>query len=426
MIPLGLGLRLPRFPMLTFLICVFLIFCFLVQKTIDQEQLVDLIELAEDGNKAPLVGFYQENNLLNIHNLSPFSFIRAQMTHGNIQHLVGNLFVFLIFGVYLEMRLGVLLFLLIYLLGGSIGIFMSTLFEISEDSYLLGASANISAVIGGFYIFFFKHPMRIFHIVILPFPSFRSYFFPISVAVPLFMVVYDLASFFATALSSHTTEVANLAHLAGFASGALMAYFIKEKNPLPYPFVSKDEVEILNSCRKEEDFEKRKEFCLRVLSLNPGNFKVRRYLLMIALQAYRLEKLPKKSLHNLFKIHLEPLLASYLWQKNSLRAYTILNHIPIEFPLFSYLPGLSQRQLLRLGDDAFDREDYLVALRLYHSFFHFYKGTENQEGLMQTCKNILESSQGKALDKNFLRSLLSSDEENLMFYRLAPYVLKES
>ena len=88
-------------------------------------------------------------------NINLSSLLWSQVRHGGFLHLAGNLVALLLFGAYAEQRTNRAVYLFILLLGGSVGMAVHTNFFSDNDTIALGGSANVSAVMGMFYVFFF-------------------------------------------------------------------------------------------------------------------------------------------------------------------------------------------------------------------------------------------------------------------------------
>lgn len=88
--------------------------------------------------------------------LQPWTILTAMFLHGDVFHLLGNMYFLAVFGDNVEDRVGVPRYLILYLLGG----FGASLAHIAADAAstipTLGASGAISAVMGA-YVALFPH-----------------------------------------------------------------------------------------------------------------------------------------------------------------------------------------------------------------------------------------------------------------------------
>lgn len=138
-----------------------------------------------------------------------------QFIHGDIWHLVGNLFFFAIAGLKMEDALGHLKFLLFYLLGGFAAAGCQAALEADPTIPLIGASGAIAAVLGGFSILHPHVRLRLMFLGIWrvawepPAWFFLGFWF----ANELRKMVFDDGS-----------SVAFAAHVGGFAFGAFLMW----------------------------------------------------------------------------------------------------------------------------------------------------------------------------------------------------------
>lgn len=83
---------------------------------------------------------------LNSSNIHFAQIITSLFFHVNLYHLLANMIVLLIFGLYLEKHIGSVNFFLIYVISGFIGNFSQAI--IVPGSFVLGASTGVFAIIG--------------------------------------------------------------------------------------------------------------------------------------------------------------------------------------------------------------------------------------------------------------------------------------
>ncbi|MCX6815729.1 MAG: rhomboid family intramembrane serine protease [Candidatus Aenigmarchaeota archaeon] len=139
----------------------------------------------------------------------PWTLVTSMFLHGSLNHLLGNIFALLIFGLLLENEVGSKRFLIIYMVGGIVAGIASSFFYASS----LGASGAIFAVIGALAVM--KPKMTVF-----------AYGVPMPMIVAaLFWLMLDIAGVF------YPTNIANMAHIAGLAFGAVVGFAIWQKKP---------------------------------------------------------------------------------------------------------------------------------------------------------------------------------------------------
>jgi membrane associated rhomboid family serine protease len=160
-----------------------------------------------------------------------YQFISYMFLHGNLMHIVLNMFVFAIFGFPLELTLGRKRFLTVYIVSG-IGsavfyILIMTLMMGFLDIGLLGASGAIFGVLAAYA---FKYPRQWVYILgLIPLPA--------SV-----LIVFLLIEETFLGVLSLQPGIANFGHVGGIITGLLvMAYWrLREERrriPKGYQFV---------------------------------------------------------------------------------------------------------------------------------------------------------------------------------------------
>jgi len=149
---------------------------------------------------------FQQNNIKYFYTL-----ISSLFMHANFRHILGNMYFLAAFGKDIEKKIGSLLFLLIYLMGGFICNYINLLFNNAPESFHLGASGAISVIMGLFLIFFPKEKYFMFSFYV---PSF--YFLGLWFTLQILNYIIDLGS-----------PINFLAHIVGFALGVVAGYAIK-------------------------------------------------------------------------------------------------------------------------------------------------------------------------------------------------------
>ena len=147
------------------------------------------------------------------------SFITSQFLHAGFLHIISNMWFLKIFGDNIEERFGRIRYLFIYLLTGTVGIFIQYLFAIDSTIPMLGASAAVAGVLGAYLVFFPHH--RIETLVPLG-------FFITTVNIPASVMLFycfitHLFSGVGSVAIAQTGGIAFWAHVGGFASGWIIA-----------------------------------------------------------------------------------------------------------------------------------------------------------------------------------------------------------
>jgi membrane associated rhomboid family serine protease len=161
----------------------------------------------------------------------------SMFLHGSWLHLGGNMLFLWIFGNNVEDRLGRVMFVLFYLLGGLAATGLQLAFDPNSAVPNVGASGAIAAILGAYLVMF---PSARVHTLVI-------FFFITFVDLP---AVFVLLSWFVLQLFSGVGEmgpevgggVAYWAHVGGFAFGAAVAWlFYRDRGrepaawPLPPP-----------------------------------------------------------------------------------------------------------------------------------------------------------------------------------------------
>lgn len=208
-------------------------------------------------------GDFKERNILSKGNFNPIALLKAQFLHGGLAHLFGNLIFFIFLSIFVEMRMGSSLYAMVYLLAGVLGLSVQIFFMKDAWIPLMGASANIAGVAGAFVALFMKRNIRV---LISTLVYNRIISLPVYFFFPVLMLAGDITGL----LNPHGTNVAHLAHLAGFAVGFTVAFLFKKNDALPDSFFFREEFMLFKKSRKLETKEATK-VCLGLLKMNPEN-----------------------------------------------------------------------------------------------------------------------------------------------------------
>jgi len=149
----------------------------------------------------------------------PWILVTHIFLHGSFTHILYNMYGLLLFGPFLEDRIGARRFFLFYILAGIFAGFLSSFFYAKS----LGASGALMAVIGALVILM---------------PGLRLLFFYV-IPTPLWMagLLYALIDAAGVLFPS---GVGNIAHLAGMGAGLLYGIYLKsEKKRFNRKFSSK-------------------------------------------------------------------------------------------------------------------------------------------------------------------------------------------
>ncbi len=156
-----------------------------------------------------------------------FNSISYQFIHGGFMHLILNMAFLLLFGSFLEPKIGSLKFGLLYLSCGT----MASLFFLGLNSIqhisLVGASGAISGIIGAALVLQGKRDIRL----LSPVGFFTT---PLWVWVIYFWILFDFIALF-RAPQGFSSGVAHTSHIGGFLAGLFISLFILHFSNKEYP-----------------------------------------------------------------------------------------------------------------------------------------------------------------------------------------------
>ena len=148
--------------------------------------------------------------------------ISSQFLHGNIFHLVGNMWFLYLFGNNIEDQLGHWKFLFFYLLCGIVAALAQVATSPMSVVPMVGASGAISGVMGAYLVRFPR--ARILSLVFLG-------FFITAIPIPsvIFLGIWIAGqTVYAAMANPNLPGVAYLAHIGGFVIGAITMFLLSK------------------------------------------------------------------------------------------------------------------------------------------------------------------------------------------------------
>ncbi len=149
----------------------------------------------------------------------------SMFLHGNILHLVGNMWMLWIFGDNVEDAVGHGRYLLFYLLCGMAAVAAQTLVAPGSAVPMVGASGAISGVLGGYFC---TYPRA----RILTFLPVFIFFYLVEIPAYFFLGLWFLLQFAQGGLqyliAGTASGVAWWAHVGGFGAGVLLIRFFRK------------------------------------------------------------------------------------------------------------------------------------------------------------------------------------------------------
>uniref|UniRef100_A0A7C4Y5U7 Rhomboid family intramembrane serine protease n=1 Tax=candidate division WOR-3 bacterium TaxID=2052148 RepID=A0A7C4Y5U7_UNCW3 len=135
-----------------------------------------------------------------------FKMLLSMFLHSSIFHLFFNMLFLFVFGKSVEEKLGHIRFLFLYIIGGIFSSLFYILFNIESRIPIVGASGAISAIMGSYFVYFFKKKITTFSII----PPFKY-----QISSWIFFLIWIFTQF----INIKSPEIAVLAHLGGFIFG---------------------------------------------------------------------------------------------------------------------------------------------------------------------------------------------------------------
>lgn len=174
-------------------------------------------------------------NGLRASDLRVWTFFSHQFLHGDIMHLLGNMFFLIICGFAVEAAIGHWRFLLFYLLSGLAAGFAQVASDWNSTTPLVGASGAISGVMAMYLAVFRLKKIEFFYW----FFFFVGYFRAPALLILPFYIGKEIYSYH----SDTETNVAFMAHAGGFVAGALLIgiAWLLNRNMLNTQYIDSDQ-----------------------------------------------------------------------------------------------------------------------------------------------------------------------------------------
>lgn len=186
-IPIGDNVKIKRFPIIIFILIVLnLIFYFKFRVNADL--------------------LFSPYEIKNPKTYTFFKIFLSMFIHGSIFHLIFNMIFLYAFGRAVEEKIGHIKLSLLYFIGGIFSLLFYVLFNIDSKIPVIGASGAISAVMGSYFVYFFRKKINTISIL----PPFKF-----QVSSWIFFIVWLVSQL----INLNSPTVAVLAHLGGFFFG---------------------------------------------------------------------------------------------------------------------------------------------------------------------------------------------------------------
>lgn len=357
-------------------------------------------ETIAEKAKAELTELHKKYDLLSASNPSPKAFMLAQFRHSGWLHLIGNLFALIAFGAYVELRMGPMVYLLTYMLGGVLGIGLYTLTS-SSSVHLVGASANISAVMGAFFVAFLQYRMKFVVVTLL---GVRTFFGQVAVFFPVIYILSECLSMFEASSGAFGGGVANGAHLIGLGIGMIVGAVDRKTTRIRWPFIYPDEAGNTLALQKINDIDLKIKGAERLLKFNPENVYAR--FLVLGDICYAGGPMTSEAAQFLGQ-HMSPCATIQIRKGKAGAINEMLDALAIEAPFPRILGTLDSKNILTLADKALDDDNLLLALRLFDCFAQRFPRTRMATAVRKTMSEILQHVKADDAMKAYIKRYLT-------------------
>jgi membrane associated rhomboid family serine protease len=160
-----------------------------------------------------------------------FDLVRSMFFHAGWMHLLGNMLYLWLFGDNIEDRMGIPLYLAVYLVSGSVAAIAQILINPNSTIPLVGASGAIGGLLGGYLLLF--PGVRVRGIVPLGRVG-RTAEWPAWAVLGLWFVLQLVNGVLSLGIGTAATGgVAFFAHIGGFVAGILCTWIFMKLVPQP-------------------------------------------------------------------------------------------------------------------------------------------------------------------------------------------------
>lgn len=314
-----------------------------------------LKEYSELDNSTKAIS--KEFNVNSYDNKSFFNTLRASFTHGDYMHLFGNLFFLIIFGVWVNQRMGNAWTGAVFMLGSFAGLYSHIL--INPEGFVLGASAGISALMGAFFTFFFAAEFHFLFTFGLMY--FKRLSIPLYWVFPAFYVAADLTA----VVGGDKTGVAHLAHLVGFLTGVALGLLHKKLHPVEKGQLFTQEAELVNKLKQTSNPKSTWAYYREIMKWNTQNKEATKYFLSKTTSLG--VSLENQKDYKLCKSYISQYLLRCFRKSNVSELIEVLENFPQQLSLAELIKEVPLRQTLQIADYAAGKSYYYAALGLYQS-----------------------------------------------------------
>ncbi len=347
----------------------------------DLMALASFVKLNEINTKIQthLNTIIQDRGLYSSQNQSLHALALAGFIHSGHLHLFINLLVLFGFLIFTEGRASKVGAVITFLGGNTLGLSFEAIYN-NTSTPILGSSAGVMAVLGLFFVLFFKRTLHFKFFI--PFAS-RSYHFATYLALPILYCVLDMSG-----LLSLGSGISHTAHALGFLFGILVGLAEVIFNRLASPFLYRNERTLYEELSRETNNPvKALQLCSRGLKLNPDNYLFLSAGCMASLNVLYTDG----EVGRAFITKYSASLCSIALKENQASlATTYLNAIPLNLPIIGFLRHVRKEDLLALNNLCLKDNNWKVCLRLLNFYLIKYPSSSLRPECIQQIHQILK------------------------------------
>jgi membrane associated rhomboid family serine protease len=299
-----------------------------------------------------LIPWYQEIHLLSFENQNLKSYLNSMFTHSGAAHLFGNMMALIVFGIYVEAKVGALIMLSSFVITGLVSFYVFINHFSAPFIPLVGASGAISGILGIFYLSFFQHYLKFWL-------YFKTFLLPVKYFFPIFYVVGDVVTHIEA-----TTNVASMAHISGLLSGMILVLLIPQIFKTPHPFIYHEELnfyKVIQNKKFELSMVDQFNYWLR---RNPINFIIREKLITELWKKEPTKDYINNKYYETLRENTKRFIGRSLKYNKGTSLLKTIDLISLKYPLSLFLTDFKTDEIIKIYNYCLKKNAYLSATRL--------------------------------------------------------------
>ena len=331
---------------------------------------------------------HHKHNILSKLNLNLRSLLTSQMSHGGYLHLLMNMFVLLVVGSFIEQRVGIFLFMSLYFLGGSFALISQTYMSQNPFLSLIGASGNVYALVGIFWMLFYRHSM----IVFIPLPLDKKVKIPVFYVIPCLFIFSDIRGYVDSQnILVPGSNIAYIAHMSGLYLGVIVGFCLKKLQNIPDRFVDQNEYKLWEDLKSTVILKEKVVLANRILRLYPDHLDVKLEVFH-ELHKFRMDliKDPDRKLYFQFLAQHVGEVTKYALRNDQINVFLELyDAIPYQRSFCKMFSSMNLDQLLSLANHSFRTKKYILGLRFLEVYLYISPDSKYLNQIFETIKSLV-------------------------------------